>query len=410
MPIALLKAALFLIIGAAVLAPAPQALAQNPFAPAIKVNDEVITEFEIDQRARLLTLFRAPGDTRKLARKQLVEDRLKEGAAKAAGIVIDDATIQAAMEDFAQRAKMTAEKMIASLAKAGVEKETFRNFVRAGVTWRELIRSKFANKVSVNEDDIERAKLALSESAGIKVLLSEIVLPVRPGQEAQLRALANDLAKIDNARDFSDAARRYSAAPSASRGGRMDWIAISKLPEPLRPVVLALSPGEVSDPVTTKDAVILLQMRDIAETAVPRPSYSAIEYAIYLIDGGRSEAALKRAAAIKAQVDTCDDLYGVAKGQPPEILQRESKAPGEIPPDIAHELEKLDPGEVSTALTRNNGKTLVFLMLCGRTPEIKGEGPSAEELTNFIRNRRLESYAAGYLEELRAEARIVNLR
>ncbi len=98
-----------------------------------------------------------------------------------------------------------------------------------------------------------------------------------------------------------------------------------------------------------------------------------------------------------------------AKGEPPEVLERGSYAPDELPQDIAIELAKLDPGEVSTTLTRSNGQTLVFLMLCGRTPALEGEGPSAEQLTNLIRNRRLDSFAEGYLAQLRAEARIVEL-
>ena len=45
---------------------------------------------------------------------------------------------------------------------------------------------------------------------------------------------------------------------------------------------------------------------------------------------------------------------------------RGSLPPADIPQDIAIELSKLDPGEVSTALTRSGGETLVFLMLCAR--------------------------------------------
>jgi peptidyl-prolyl cis-trans isomerase SurA len=74
-------------------------------------------------------------------------------------------------------------------------------------------------------------------------------------------------------------------------------------------------------------------------------------------------------------------------------------------------LAQLDPGEVNTSLTRNNGQVLVFLMLCGRTPLVEGadggDGPSVEELTSFVQSTRLESFANGYLAQLRAEARIV---
>jgi peptidyl-prolyl cis-trans isomerase SurA len=48
-------------------------------------------------------------------------------------------------------------------------------------------------------------------------------------------------------------------------------------------------------------------------------------------------------------------------------------------------------------------------MLCGRTPALEGEGPSSEQLTNLISNRRIDSFAEGYLAQLRAEARIVEL-
>jgi peptidyl-prolyl cis-trans isomerase SurA len=171
-------------------------------------------------------------------------------------------------------------------------------------------------------------------------------------------------------------------------------------------VILGLAPGDVSEPLPIEGAVALFLLRDIEETSVATPEYSAIEYAAYYIPGGRSEQALAQAARVRAEVDVCDDLYGVAQGQPPEVLERGSRAPDEIPADIAVQLAQLDPGEVSTNLTRANGQTLVFLMLCGRSPKLDGEQPSVDDLSNFIRNRRIESFANSYLEQLRAEARI----
>jgi len=410
MRIALFKVAAVALVCMLVSAPAGPAAAQGLFEPVIKVNDKAITRFEVEQRARMLTLFRTPGDPIRIAREQLVEDRLKMDAADTAGIQISDEAMDAAMEEFAARGDMSAAEMIGTLGQAGVDESSFRSFVRAGVTWRELVRARFANSVAVGEDDIERAKLALAGTTGVRVLLSEIVLPVPQGRIEEVQQRARELAEIESISAFAEAARRYSAAPSAERGGRLEWTSISELPAPLRPIVLALAPGEVSDPLPTEQAIVLLQLRDIAETDVPAPRYSAIEYAMYFIDGGRGDKALSRAAQVRAATDTCDDLYGVAKGQPPEVLVRETKAPDEIPADIARELEQLDPGEVSTNLTRSGGQTLVFLMLCGRSPVLDGEGPTAEELSNFVRNQRLASLANGYLEQLRAEARIVELR
>ena len=397
------------VVASASLAALPHAAqAQNLFEPVIKVDDQAITRYEIEQRARMLTLFRAPGDPRKLAREQLIEDRLKLDAAEAAGLIIEEPDLQAGMEEFAARADLTAEELIRALEGAGVAEPTFRAFVRAGVTWRELTRARFIPRISVSESDLERARDAVGGQSGVRVLMSEIILPVTtPAQAEAAQARAARLAEIDTIAAFSSAARQYSASGTRSRGGRLDWMPITQLPPQLRPIVLGLAPGEVSDPLPSNNAIALFQLRDIQETDAPAPEYAAIEYAAYYIDGGRSDQALARAAQVKSEVDTCDDLYGVAQGQPPEVLNRGSKAPGEIPADIAMELAKLDPGEVSTTLTRAQGQTLVFLMLCGRTAALDGEGPTDEDLTNFIRNQRLESFGDGYLEQLRAEARII---
>ncbi len=381
--------------------------AQNLFDTVITVNDQSITRYEIEQRARMLSLFRAPGDPAKLAREQLIEDRLKLDAAKADGIVVEDTDLQAGIEEFAGRANLEAEQMIRQLEGAGVARSTFREFVRAGISWREVTQSRFARRVSVSESDLERARSAVSGQAGVRVLLSEIIMPTDGVDPQVMQERATRISEITSEAEFSSAARNYSATASRDRGGRLNWQAITDLPPGLRQIVLGLGPGEVSDPLPIQGAIALFQLRDIEELEAPVQEYSAIEYAAYYIDGGRSEKALARAARIDADTDTCDDLYGIAHGQPETVLERGTKAPAELPTDIAFELSKLDPGEVSTTLTRANGQTLVLLMLCGRTPKLEDDGPTDEALSGFIRNQRLQAFSEGYLEQLLAEARII---
>lgn len=401
--------ALFLSAAAALLTTGPVQAQQNPFETVIKVDDMAVTRYEIQQRARMLQLFRAPGDPIELAREQLIEDRLKLGAATADGFVLTDEQLMAGMEEFAGRAEMDAEQMIGSLEQAGVDASSFRDFVRAGLTWREYSRARFSSRVDVTEDDINRARLSVGNETSVRVLLSEIIMPLSSGNPQVIQDRANQISQYTTEAEFAAAARRYSATESAARGGRMEWVSITDLPEGLRSVVLGLAPGEVSAPLPLQGAIALFQMRDIEETDLPEKQYAEIEYAAYYIDGGRTEQTLARAAQIAADTDTCNDLYGIAQGQPEQVLERGSKAPSEIPDDIRLELAKLDPGEISTAVTRAGGRTLVVLMLCGRTPATESEAASAEQIANFIRSRQLDGYANAFLEQLRAEARIVEL-
>ncbi|WP_438990395.1 peptidylprolyl isomerase [Lentibacter sp.] len=381
------------------------AQSQNLFAPAIKVNDKVITQFDLNQRSLMLAMFRAPGDPAKEARAQLIEERLKLDAAQALGVLPAGQEITTGMAEFAARANMSTEEFLAALKQGGIEEQTFRDFIVSGVAWRSLVRARFGPKVEVGDTDIDQA-LNATTTDSIRVLLSEIIIPAPPAEAAAAQARANELSQITTESAFAAAARQYSATATSARGGRLEWMPLSNLPPALHPIILGLGRGQVSDPIPIDGAIALFQMRGIEEGKVATPIYSAIEYAAYYIAGGRSPDALATARKLTNTVDTCDDLYGVAKGQPEEVLERGSKAPADIPSDIALELAKLDKHEVSTALTRADGQTLVFLMLCGRTPK-QAEGVDRDQIGISLQNRRLASYADGYLAQLRSEARII---
>ncbi|CUH80142.1 peptidylprolyl isomerase [Tropicibacter naphthalenivorans] len=380
--------------------------AQNLFGPAIVVNDKVITQYEINQRAQMLQLLRAPGVPAELARTQLIEDRLKLQAAQDAGIRPSAQDILDGMEEFAGRANLSREEFTQALAQGGVDEQTFRDFVAAGLSWRLLVQQRFVPRSAVSEAEVDRALSADASGSNVRVLLSEIIMPVTPANQAQINERAARIAQLDDTASFSAQARRFSATPSRGNGGRLPWRDLSELPPQLRPIILGLAPGEVSDPLPLQGAVALFQLRDIEETGYTAPEVAAIEYAAYYMPGGRSAETLAKARVLASQVDRCDDLYGVAKGQPEEVLERGTLAPSEIPTDIAYELSKLDRGEVSTALTRANGQTLVFLMMCGRTNKI-AEDADREQVTIGLRDRRVQGLAEGYLAQLKADARII---
>lgn len=381
------------------------AAAQNLFAPVAQVNDSVVTEFEVQQRQRFLQLLNAPGSDRKSVVDGLIDDRLRSALMRQAGGELSPEEVRQGQTDFAARANLTAEEFITALGQSGVDEETFRDFVTISVLWRDYIRARYGNTVTISDAEIDRALGADGSGSGIRVLLSEIIIPAPPQNAARVAALADQISQTQSEAEFSSYARRYSATASRGNGGRMPWTPLEKLPPSLHPIILALAPGEVTAPLPIPNAIALFQLRGIEETGTPSRAYSEIDYAAYYIPGGRSEAGLAQAAKVRAKVDVCDDLYGIAKGQPAEVLDRGAKKPGEIPQDVAIELAKLDPGESSIALTRADGQTLVFLMLCNRTAEANAE-VDRDSVIASIRQRKLQGYADQLLEQLRADAQI----
>lgn len=373
-------------------------LAQDMFAPRMHVNDRVITQYEVMQRAMFLQVLRAPGNPEDEALQALIDDRLQQTEAKRLGLTLTDAEVLQGMEEFAARANLTAEQLIGEFAKVGVSAETFRDFVSSGLLWRKAVRARFLGQVPISENDVDRALEASARPRALRVLVSELVIPVPEGSDGRDQlALAQRLSDtISGEAGFASAARQYSAAPTAGNGGRLEWIPLSNLPGAIGAAVLALGPGEVSDPVQVPGAVVLFQLRDVARDESAEPLKVTVEWAEFLVPDDAAEI-----ARIRSSVDVCNDLYGPAKGLPEGRLTISSQPAAEVPGDVGLELAKLDPGESSVALTRAGFRR--FLMLCGRQQTFE-EPPTRDQVRERVINQKLEGMAAGYLEELRSAA------
>ncbi|MBY6138068.1 peptidylprolyl isomerase [Leisingera daeponensis] len=399
-----LKSAAALALAAGLSLTGLPAGAQNLFAPAITVNDEVITRYELEQRARFQAALRVPGDPLETAREELINDRLKLEVLKQAGIELSDEDVTAGMEELAGRANLSLNEFLTALQQQGVDPQTLRDFTKIGLGWREYTRARFLSRARPTPEEIDRA-MGSAGTGSVQVLLSEFIVPINEQNAAQVEELIEQVSRLKSYDSFAAAASQYSAAASRNEGGRLPWMPLTKLPPQLQEIVLALKPGEISEPLPLQNAVALFQMRGVREVEGAAPRYAAIEYATYYVPGGRTPEGLAAAQKVVNSVDTCEDFYGLAQGQDPSVLDVQSLPPADIPRDIALELAKLDPGETSTTLTRNNGETLMVLMLCGRTADL-GEGANRETVANALVAQRMTSLTDSFLEQLRADARI----
>lgn len=415
-----LRAAVFGLSLAMLAAQASAAQDGNPFAPRLIVNGQTITNFEFDQRVLFLRALRAPGDLEKEAMDALLRDRLAAQAAKDAGISVTAEQVQAGITEFAARANMNPEQFAEALGQEGVAPETFRDFVANGLLWRELVRSKFAQQVRISETQVDRALAENAKTPRVQILLSELILPVQGDEVGEVVSQARDIrAEIGSEGAFAAAARQYSAAPTADRGGRLDWMPIANLPPAIVEQVLTLSPGEVSDPIVVPQAVVLFQLNGVSDVEASAPARVEVEYARFALPADMDPA------VIRAQADGCGDLYPIARDLPAEALQVVTQDMGAVPQDIGLELAKLDPGE---SVLRVNGAARELLMLCLRTgvPEVdpaaqpsipvtteaseaEGEAEAKpavdrEAVRNQLGNQQLNALSEAFMEELRSEA------
>ena len=389
-------------------------LAQD-FAPVVIVNNAAVTGFEIDQRMRMLQILQAPGGDRETVERELVNERLKVQEARRMGLAATDAAVQAGMEEFAGRANLDAASFIAALRQEGVEEQTFRDFVAAGVVWREVLRARVATNIRVTDREIDQALKRVIETPKVtEVLISELIMPAPPGSEDRVTDRAEELARtITTEAAFAAAARQFSATPSAGSGGRLPWTQVANLPQGLAPILLSLKPGQVTPPLTIPGAVVLFYLRDTRGTLRPGAKAEVVEYARVTLPS------VAEAARVQASAESCDLLYTVV---PATGVERQTAAPSALPAEVAMRLASLDPNE---GVVVDRGGAADLLMLCKRTPALLADGgavaappvetgdtpiaaedaiPDREQAREAIFNRKVEQGEATLLSELRANA------
>ena len=143
------------------------AVAKNLFAPAITVNDKSITYYEIGQRETLLKVLKAPGNPNALARKQLIEDRLKVSVAEDLGVMPTEDEISKGWTTSA-RARLDTTSFINELSRIGVDEQSFRDFIVAGIAWRNAVQSKFGARSQVSDTQLERTINSTGSGGGLR--------------------------------------------------------------------------------------------------------------------------------------------------------------------------------------------------------------------------------------------------
>lgn len=102
----------------------PAAMAQNLYAPVARVNDRIVTEFEVQQRQRFMQLLNAPGSDRENVIDELIKDRLRDDLAARYDLKLSDEAVQSGLSDFAGRANLSVEEFTAALEQSGVSQQT----------------------------------------------------------------------------------------------------------------------------------------------------------------------------------------------------------------------------------------------------------------------------------------------
>jgi peptidyl-prolyl cis-trans isomerase SurA len=244
------------------------------------VNDGVVSESElieqvstISDRLREQNTPLPPDDVmRKQVLERLILQEVQFQRAERIGLKISDEQLNEALNDIAQRNKLTLSQLPAALSSQGIDYPSYRDNMRREITLQALRQRDVLNRINVTprelEQFLERLKRLPSETEEFNISHILLAVPQDANQAKldELNKLASDIRERSTNEDFSRLAVAYSNSQTALEGGALGWRKGPELPTILSEMVVKLKPGEVSQPLNTPTGIHLVKLNAVRST------------------------------------------------------------------------------------------------------------------------------------------------
>lgn len=395
------------VLAAALASPATAQLAESV---AAIVNDEVISTYDVRQRANMLLVSAGMQPTPELferargqAIRDLVDEHLQIQETRKYDINVSQEDVDRAMRDIAQSNQTTVDGLRDLLAGAGVSISTLRSQIEADMAWNRLMAGLYGSRVRISEVEIRETQQRIAASATRpQYLISEIFLPAdTEAQFAENEAGAMRLLEeMQRGAPFPMVARQFSSAPSAAQGGDIGWIASTELAPELQPIASRLQQGQVSLPVRTSSGVYIIAMRD-RRAGADQGATSQVSLRQVSAPAAR-RSAMER---LQRRIEGCNDIEGQANDiEGAELVDLGRTSESDLSPAIRERINGVATGSASGVQVSGDQATL--LVVCAR--ETAGGGvPDRREIEGRLREQEMGMLAERYLRNLRREATII---
>ena len=386
-------------------------LAQD-FSPAVIVNDEIITGYDIDQRRKLLE---AAGGGESYTREEivtrLVNDTLRLQAARRAGIRPTTAEIEEGFSQLSRGQGRDPQTMRQYFRSRGVSDRHLDQQIAAEVAWRDLVPRTYMPRIRISDDELAEV-MGTAEAAPTEqqYLLSEIRLPVDTrGEQAVLAEAGTLLQQLRSGATFGDIARQRSAGISAASGGDLGWVGLSQMSPTVQGIVGPMTKDRVTRPFVDGSEVVIVGIRDTRGPAGITPASYRISQLVVGVapDAAPSIAAsaLQQAQAAKARVTDCASVESLKDQYLPISGDVGTLTPEQMPGPVRNAVLTLPVGGISDPIRSNDGFHVI--VLCDKIESGENAGPTGSQEDDARRRltaEKLGRYSASLLRKLRREA------
>jgi peptidyl-prolyl cis-trans isomerase SurA len=250
-----------------------------------RVNNQIITRTEY-QRSKEQTrqeamrqepdhADKAYAEREKDVLRGLIDQQLLLERGKDLEINVDTDVIKRLDEMRKQMGLSSMEELEEEARKQGISFEEFKQNMKNQLITQRVIGQEVGSHVNMTKEDetkfyeAHKSEMARPE----EIRLSEILVPTKsddPQAISAAQATAEGLlADIRKGSSFEEVAKKSSEGPTAKRGGDLGYFERGKLAKQLEDTTFAMKPGDVSEPIRTKQGFVLLKVTEHHEAGIP---------------------------------------------------------------------------------------------------------------------------------------------
>jgi peptidyl-prolyl cis-trans isomerase SurA len=121
----------------------------------VVVNGEPVTQFDIEQRSKLIQLSTHSTPPRQQVLDELIDEKLKTQLLRRYMIPDIDKDVENALTNMARRMHASPKQFTDQLARAGVMPETLKSRIKAEIVWSQIIRGRYQSSFQFSDKDIK---------------------------------------------------------------------------------------------------------------------------------------------------------------------------------------------------------------------------------------------------------------
>ncbi len=287
---------------ALILALAGTARAQIIERVLVKVNGDILTQTELEERQTAAIRARMGADFKpeminnsaelKKAVDEVTPQLLVEAIdellliqmGKEKGYQLSDEQFKGWLDNLRKEQNLTDDaKFTAALKQEGMTIEDLRKNVEKQFLVGQVQRDEVGSKLSITEEEARQYYLSHKQEfvEPATVTLREILIEVPAASQGGQAAIS--VAKLDEAEaqaaalrarlvageDFAKVAAEASASPSKANGGLIGPMNLAEVSASLQELIGKMKPGDITQPIRTNKGVQILKLETIKPAAVP---------------------------------------------------------------------------------------------------------------------------------------------